>query len=170
MIVDLHTHIWDSPDQLGPSAAAHIREMADMPWERPDGHIEAHQEAMAPITYAVILGFESQYLEAAITIDQVARYVAVDPGKYVGFAGIDPMKAGFLSKVDRAVALGLSGIVISPAAQAYHPEHTRAMQLYEKCEHLTLPIIVHGSSHLGKQSQMRFALPYLFAGVARMFP
>jgi predicted TIM-barrel fold metal-dependent hydrolase len=170
MIVDLHTHLWESLDQLGADAAASIRQMAEMPWDRPVTNVDSHREAMEPVTYAVILGFESQYLGASIPIEQVSRYVQLDPGKYVGFGGVDPMKPGYLAQVDLAVARGLSGIVICPAAQAYHPEHTRAMQLYEKCEALGLPIMVHGPTHFGPAAQMRFAQPFLFDEVAQTFP
>ncbi len=129
MIIDVHTHLWDSPEQLGTTAAEHLRLSSVEPWDRPDASTTAHDQAMQPVQYAIILGLVSRHLGASITPEQVAAYVARQPGKYLGFAGIDPMTDGYLAAVDRALDLGLVGVTISPAAQAFHPAHTRAMEL-----------------------------------------
>ena len=99
MIVDLHTHLWESLDQLGADAAASIRQMGEMPWDRPVTNVDSHRLAMEPVTYSVILGFESRYLGASISIEQISKYVQLDPGKYIGFGGVDPMNPGFLAQV-----------------------------------------------------------------------
>lgn len=170
MIVDLHTHIWDTPDQLGLEAARRIRLSTDEPWDQPNAGIDRHSEAMAPVDFAVVLGFESEYLGASIDAEQVAKYIAHQPGKYLGFAGIDPMANGHLRKIDRAVELGLVGVVISPAAQAFHPTHTRAMKLYEKCEKLNLPVLIHTGTHFGASTLLEYSQPFLFDEIARSFP
>jgi len=170
MIVDLHTHIWDSPDQLGRGAAQRVLRNVAQPWDRPDASTSAHDAAMEPVQHAVILGFESRYLGASIPVDQVARYVARRPGKFLGFAGIDPLGADFLRKVEHAKALGLVGVTISPAAQGFHPSHSRAMALYEKCADLGFPILVHGVTHLSAEAKLEFSQPYLLDEVAREFP
>ena len=125
---------------------------------------------MEPVQYAVILGLEARYIEASISADQVASYVRLRPDKYLGFAGIDPMADGYLAELDRAVQLGLVGVTISPTAGAYHPSHSRAMRLYEQCDELGLPVMVHPSTHLGPQTAMEYAQPHLFDEVARSFP
>ncbi len=171
MIVDVHTHRWESPEQLGPAWADRLlRHAAAAPWERPDASGPAHEEATAPVSFAIIHGFISRHLGAAIDAEAVAAYVARRPDKFLGFAGIDPMAGDYLGEFDRARQLGLVGVTISPAAQAFHPTHTRAMALYERCEATGTPIFVHPETHLGATTKMEFGLPYLFDEVARTFP
>lgn len=170
MIVDLHTHIWESPDQLGKGAAQRVLRNAAQPWDRPDASSSAHDAAMEPVQQAVILGFESQMLGGSISIEQVARYLARKPDKYLGFAGIDPLVGNVISRIDHARSLGLVGVTISPAAQGFHPSHSRAQPLYETCSDRGMPLLVHGVTHLSAEAQLEFAQPVLLDEVARDFP
>ncbi len=170
MIVDVHTHIWDSPQQLGPDATERIRRSRGQPWERPDASVKSHEEAMKPVQVAIVLGFVSQRLGANVGADQVAACVARGPDKLFGFAGIDPMANDYLEQYDRALELGLSGVTISPAGQDFHPCHTHAQALYERCESKGLPVMVHPGAQFSSASVMEFAQPHLFDDVARDFP
>jgi len=173
MIVDIHTHIWDRPDQFGPAAARRIRKSGQTPWQQPDASPQAFDEAMQPVGRAVVHGFESRLLGAHVPAEQVARFVARNPKKYLGFAGIDPLadRARDVSqRVATARAAGLAGVTISPAAAGFHPAHTRAMALYEQCQALNLPIMVETETRFAPAARMEFALPHLFDEVARAFP
>ena len=170
MIVDLHTRIWDSTQQLGEGVSEQLRRLRREPWGTHDGSAEAHGQAMGPVHHAVILGFESDYLDAHITHEQVARCVAADPDKFIGFAGIDPTTGNPLESLERAVDLGLVGVAVSPATQGFHPADTTAMELYEACEARGMPIFVESGSDIARQAKMEFAQPYLIDEVARAFP
>lgn len=170
MMFDLHMHVWESLDQLGPAAAENLRSRGLVPWERPDASLEALADAIGPIDGGAVLGFESGMLGASVPASLVARAVAANPQKLVGFAGIDPMLPGFLHKLDQAVSLGMVGVVISPAAGGYHPCHTRALRLFEECQSRSLPVIVHGATHTAPQAMLEYAQPHLLDEVIRNFP
>ncbi len=170
MIVDLHTHLWESLDQLGPETAQQVRAAVATPWQRPDVSPEAYDEAMTPVRYAVILGLEGRHISASIPAQQVAKYVARQPDKYMGFAGIDPIGEGYLSAVKQAVDLGLIGVTVSPPAGGFHPSNTRAMRLYERCEEMGLPVLFQLGAHMGPRAAMEYTQPYLFDEMARSFP
>ena len=170
MIIDVHTHIWDSPEQFGPEATVRIRRTVGAGGQHPDASPQVHGQAMDPVDYAVVLGFVSLRLGARISSAQVAGYVSREPTKYLGFAGIDPMGPDYLDQVDEAIRLGLVGVTISPAGQGFHPGHTRAMALYERCQKSRLPVMVHPASQFSTESMMEFAQPHLFDEVARKFP
>ncbi|GAB4193241.1 MAG: hypothetical protein Kow00105_07350 [Phycisphaeraceae bacterium] len=169
MIVDVHTRVWDSIKQLG-RAEESLRRKPNAPWERPDASPDTHHEAMQPVRHALILGFDSQYLDAQITHEQVASYVCKDPGKYLGIAGIDPMRGDAVQSLKRAKDLGLVGVTVSPAAQAFHPCDTRAMALYEACAEMMMPILFESATLLARDAKLEFAQPYLLDEVARSFP
>lgn len=170
-VVDTHVHLWESLSQLGDQAAQWVRlQTAGEPWDRPDTPGILLDGAMEPVDYAIILGLECRLIGASIPSEQVARYVARQPDKYLGFAGIDPMGPGYQSAVKRAVDLGLVGVTVSPAAAGFHPSDTRAMRLYEQCEQLGLPVMVHPGTHLGAGTKLEYTQPYLYDEVARTFP
>ncbi len=170
MIVDLHTHIWESPEQLGRGSAQRLLRHGGQPWDRPDASASAHDAAMEPVQHAVILGFESRMLGGSIPPEQVARYVQRKPEKYLGFAGIDPMTGRAATRIEAAQAMGLVGVTISPAAQGFHPSHTQAWPVYETCAERGLPLLVHGAAHLPAEAKLEFARPALLDEVAREFP
>jgi len=170
MIVDVHTHLWNQPQQLGPGTLARLQNRPDAQWDQRDSSPTAYDDAMEPVDCAFILGFESRHMDASIPIDQVAGYARRRPDKYVGFAGIDPLIDGFLDRVDQAVEQKLAGVTISPAAQACHPTHSNTMKLYEKCQTLGLPVMVHPGTHMAASAMMEFSRPHLFDEVGRTFP
>ena len=170
MIVDVHTHLWDLPEQMGPGTARLLAAASDTADDQLDASPEAYDEAMEPIDHSIILGFHSRYLDASIPHEQVARYVSRNPAKYLGFAGIDPMVSESVESLDEAQDLGLVGVLISPAAQGYHPTHSKAMRLYEKCQERGLPVVVHPGTHLDMAAVMEFSQPHLLDGVGREFP
>jgi predicted TIM-barrel fold metal-dependent hydrolase len=170
MIVDVHTRIWESADQLGQAVSEQLRRHYHEPWNRPTASLTAHDEAMAPVDHAIILGLHSELLEARIDHEKVAEYVRRDPFSYIGFAGIDPTAGDPIASLDRATDLGLEGVVISPAAQGFHPADSRAEPLYEACEKRGLPILVESGALFARQAKMEFDQPYLLDEVARYFP
>ncbi len=169
MITDVHTRVWDNADQLG-RAEETLRRRPSKPWQRPDACPDAHHEAMVPVRSALILGFDSDYLGACISHEQVASYVCKDPAKYLGVAGIDPTRGDAVKSLERARELGLVAVTVSPAAQACHPCDTRAMELYEACQAMHVPVMFESATLLARDAKLEFAQPYLLDEVARTFP
>jgi predicted TIM-barrel fold metal-dependent hydrolase len=175
MIVDCHTHIWQSPEQLGSMALGERASGRDRappsPAACPAGDAEHHWSQAAPLDHVVVLGFRSRAARAAISNRYIAEYVARDPRKLVGFAGIDPTEPQALEELRRARAnLQLRGLVLCPAAQDFHPADTRAMRLYELAAELDMPILFHAAPPGVAGARLEFAQPYLLDEVARTFP
>ena len=170
MIVDVHTFLWDSPEQLGTDAAARLRRRAPDPWTRPFGSVAVLEQMLAPGDCAIVLGFRSLMLEARIGHAQIAAYVEQLAGKAVGFAGIDPYESDWRASLDDAVARHLQGVVVSPAAQGNRPDFGPAMELFEQCQARRLPVMVVGGLDLSPRAIMEYAQPMLLDVVARTFP
>ncbi len=162
MIVDCHTQIWASQDQLG-------REAALVTPTIPADELH-HREAVNPVDRAIVLAFKSKYLQAEIPNAFVADYVRRNSPKMVGFAGIDPTDRDWIEELRVAQdELSLKGVIISPAMQDFHPTDTRAMRLYEECMRRELPILLE-PNHRHPASKMEYSQPVLFDEVARSFP
>jgi predicted TIM-barrel fold metal-dependent hydrolase len=178
MIVDCHTHIWQSPDQLGMAElgdvprAARSRTARAPAWRSiPAADPDHHMAQSTAVDKSIVLGFKSRYLRADIPNRFVADYVNRFPQKLIGFAGIDPTERQAPQEVKSVQGdLRLRGITISPANQDFHPTDTRAMSVYAEAERLAMPVLVHSSGQFTPQSKLEYARPYLLDEVARTFP
>lgn len=182
MIVDCHTHVWQSPDQLGrvdlgelhrPRIVRTVRSTLTKPPVRtiPSADVDHHLASTAGVDKTIVLAFKSNYLRAEVPNTFVAEYVAKHPGKLIGFAGIDPTERTAPEELRHAKQeLGLKGLTLSPANQDFHPADTRAMALYEAAEELAMPILIHPGGQFTPESKLEYARPYLWDEVARAFP
>src|SRR5688572_2814468 len=187
MIVDCHTHIWQSPDQLGQMDLGEVRHTrpraraatsATHPnrsgshWRTiPSGDPDYHWAQSGSVDKSIVLGFKSRYLRAEIPNRYIADYVARYPQKLIGFAGIDPTEKDAATEVRIAKEdLNLRGVTISPPNQDFHPSDSRAMKVYAEAERLGMPILVHPSGRFTEQSKLEYGRPYLLDEVARTFP
>jgi len=183
MIVDCHTHIWQSPEQLGQvdlgepaKPAARNRPMRTLSggssWRSvPAADPDHHWAQSNAVDKSIVLGFKSRYLQAEIPNQYVAQYVNRFPQKLIGFAGIDPTERSAVQEIRAAQAdLRLRGLTISPANQDFHPTDSRAMRVYAQAEQLGMPILVHSGTHFTEQGKLEYARPYLFDEVLRTFP
>lgn len=184
MIIDVHTHIWQSPDQLGqldlgeipraqrprptrPGSTRIGTVLRNVPAADPDHH----WTQTAAADKSIVLGFKSKYLRAEIPNRFVADYVKRDPSRLIGFAGIDPTEKTAVLEVKLAKEeLRLRGITVSPGDQDFHPTDTRAMRVFALAEELGMPVLFHPVAQLTEQSKLEYARPYLLDEVARSFP
>src|SRR5947207_4385833 len=137
MIVDCHTHIWQSPEQLGDGALAELSRPTVVAGQRmrllPQADTANHLLASEPADRTIVLGFKSQHLGAAIPNEYIADYCREHADRMVGFAGIDPTEDDAVEQVNHVTQeLGLCGLCICPAAQDFHPSDTRALAGYER--------------------------------------
>ncbi len=170
MIVDCHTHIWESVEQLGRGhGRGHSRGRADAPAR---AGIDAHRVATRPVDKVFVLAYRSHYLEADIPNDYVAAYVRQQADRLVGFASVDPTRPQeAIQELKRArEELGMQGLNIWPAAQDFHPAATSAMRLYPEACRLGMPVMFHIDVAVMPASKMEYARPVLIDEVAREFP
>lgn len=177
MIVDCYTHVWDSPSQLGRAVARNARLFGGR--TAPQGFdpvenagAEQHLAASKPADVTIIVGFCSAHLDAAIPNDRVAELVQRQPGRLIGFAGVDPSHPKeAIDEVLRAKeTLGLAGIAVAPAAQNFHPSDSRAMRVYSRAVELNMPVLFHPGIWVGPETRLDYARPFLLDEVAREFP
>lgn len=170
MIIDIHTRIWSSLEQFGRVTADRLRQRHAETWTLLDGSASAHEQAMSCVSGVCVLGFRSELLRANVPNEFIAEYVAREPERRFGIAGIDPLSHAALEEIDQAVALGLVGITLSPAAQGFHPSHSAAMRVYERCAELSLPVFVNNTTPAAPNAMLEFARPSALDEMARALP
>jgi predicted TIM-barrel fold metal-dependent hydrolase len=183
MIVDCHTHVWQSPDQLGQLDLGDLPKLAGRRNARPRtggrttwrtipaADADHHWSQTNVVDKSIVLGFKSKYLRAEVPNRYVADYVNKFPQKLIGFAGIDPTERSAPDEL-RACRDGLQlrGVTLSPANQDFHPTDSRAMRIYGEAERLGMPVLIHPVGPTTVESKMEYARPHLFDEVARSFP
>jgi predicted TIM-barrel fold metal-dependent hydrolase len=182
MIVDCHTHIWQSPEQLGqldwgnsprrPRKRPTRIAAEKSAWRSPPAADPDHHWAQSgTVDKSIVLGFKSRYLHAEIPNLFVSEYCKRFPQKLIGFAGIDPTEKSARTELRTANKdLQLVGLTVSPPNQDFHPSDSRAMNVYAEAEGLSMPILFHPSGQYAEQSKLEYGRPYLLDEVARTFP
>lgn len=148
MIVDCHTHIDCSADDVG---------------------VYEHLAAAETVDVCIVLANAEDSSQEVNR--RLSEYVNRYRHKMVGFAFVEPTKdktsvKGLMALRDN---LGLEGVVLYCSSGGFHPAHSRAMRFYESAQELGLPVFFHNGGHLGRQAVLDYAQPYLLDEVARKF-
>lgn len=170
MIIDMHTQVWASMDQLGPELSRRLRSQQSEQWLSLDAGPDAHERAMACVSASVVVGFRSERLGARVPNEFIATVVRRAPHRTVGVASIDPLAPDAFEQLDLAVELGFIGVAVSPACQGFHPTHSSAMRLYERCAERKLPLFVCEQQPWASAAVLEFARPHLWDDVAQSMP
>lgn len=166
MIVDCHTRIWSSSEQLGTLA-----EVFSVGGRLPPADLETHKLAVERLDACLVWGLCSHRMKACVPNQIVADYVRTAPHRLVGLAGIDPTEPRqALEDLNQAVEWGLQGVVIHPALQGFHPADTRTLKLYETCSERGIPIFFDYDFWPPRLARMQFASPVFLDEIARDFP
>jgi predicted TIM-barrel fold metal-dependent hydrolase len=129
----------------------------------------------------VVLGWDAETAtrRPRLPNDLVAEIVHRFPGRFIGFAGIDPWKgASALRELRRAREdLGLVGYKFHPSMQAFRPDDPRWSDLFELAASYRAPCLFHtGTSGIGAGTpggqgvELAYARPIHLDGVAARYP
>ncbi|MFA6134319.1 MAG: amidohydrolase family protein [Phycisphaerae bacterium] len=169
MIVDCHTHIWNSPDQLGKGAQAYLRRQGGE--EGISGLPADHRLAAQCVSRTLVLGTRCRRTGALVPNDFIARHVANSEGTMLGVAAVDP--ADLDAPAEAAELLDrkeFCGLTLSPAMQDFHPTDSRAMRIYEIAAGRGKPVFFAQATHFPSGGRMEYARPSLLDEVAGEFP
>jgi predicted TIM-barrel fold metal-dependent hydrolase len=102
--------------------------------------------------------------------DYYADIVKKYPDKFIGIAGIDPLKGmDAVREIRRSYDLGLRGVAVRPFMFEIPPHHAKMYPIYSTCVELDIPIWFHLSINYSTNS-MEVERPIYLDIVARDFP
>jgi len=102
--------------------------------------------------------------------DYYADIVKRFPEKFIGFAGIDPLKEKeAVREINRSYELGLRGIAVRPFMFGIPPHHKKMYPLYSTCVELNIPIWFHISINYSTNT-MEVERPIYLDIVTQDFP
>ena len=107
---------------------------------------------------------------AGLPNDYYGEIVRKFPDKFIGFAGIDPLKGmDAIREIRRAYDLGLRGVAVRPFMFKIPPTHAKMYPIYATCVELNIPIWFHLSINYSTNS-MEYERPIFLDVVAQDFP
>ena len=107
-----------------------------------------------------------------VTNEAVAEAVAAHPGRFIGFAGVDPNKAmTAVRELEHAVThLGLRGLNLQCFENRLAIDDRRMYPLYAKCIELDIPVNIHVGVNFSLKSSPDFGRPEMLDRVLCDFP
>ena len=180
--VDLHVHLpvpeWVE-GSLGP-----YREPAERYFGGPIAlqtveELAAAYEALDCVGVLLAWDAETATGRPPLSNDFVAEIVRRFPGRFVGFASVDPWKgASALREMRRArEELGLAGYKFHPSMQAFRTDDPRWSELFERAAGYGVPCLFHtGTSGIGagmpggQGVELAYARPIHLDAVAARYP
>ena len=170
-MIDSHTHLWRVGEHIGRGFMEAARRAWGARDEDMDVSPERHTAAMANVEAAIVLGFHAPHVDVVVPNDYLAAYCRQAPGRWYGFASVNPVEPGARAELERAHEdLHLPGLKLGPTYQDYDPTDERAFAVYEYAERQGIPIIIHQATTFPPQCRLRYALPLLLDEVAIRFP
>jgi predicted TIM-barrel fold metal-dependent hydrolase len=107
---------------------------------------------------------------AGLPNDYYAEIVRLFPDKFIGIAGIDPLKKKeAVKEIQRSYEIGLRGIAIRPFMFQLRPTDKKMYPIYAKCVELDIPIWFHMSINYSTNT-MEVERPIYLDIVAQDFP
>ena len=125
----------------------------------------------AGIDVAVIMGQHAAGRFGSVRNDDIGELIRRFPGRFAGFAGIDPHEPGPEEEIRRSVdELGCSGIAILPgwSDPPARDDDDVVYPLYETAATLGIPVVITSSHVIGPD--MSYSMPVHIQHVALDFP
>jgi predicted TIM-barrel fold metal-dependent hydrolase len=170
MIVDCHVNLWE-PQHVRPlftAGTAYSRPGAVSPIADPD----TVHDAMVGVDKAIV--FSLRYADSAgIDGDDevTARAVRKYPGKFVGFAAVDPRRPDYMELLRKAVEdYGLKGVKYGPIYNGVSLLDPRMEPIYRYCMQRNLPLTMHMGTTFAENAPIELARPMAVDEIASRHP
>ncbi len=171
MIIDVHTHVWESPCHIGEEFIADARAVSGAGYKDIGVKLDRHWEAMQAVDRAVVLGFRARHVNVLVPNEYVAEYVRKHPERLIGFCSVDPQDSDAVEQLEHAVqTLGLRGLKMGPIYQNVAPTDSRFRRIMRRAEELRIPVLIHQGTTFCANVSLEIANPIQLQPLAIEFP
>lgn len=172
MIIDVHCHAWEYPQHFNDD----FRQQA----ARAKGGTEfdltvtldAYRAAGGEkATRTVVFGGKAKLSGLWVDDAHVARFVAQDPDRLIGFLSVDPTQPGWETEMEVGhQELGMKGIKLLSMYAGFYPHDERLDPLWQYASQHQLPVLLHTGTTFVAQAPLDCTLPRHLDPVATRFP
>lgn len=171
MIIDVHSHAWEYP--------AHFSDDFRQQAKRAKAGVEmnltvtydAYRATAPDDTITIVFGGKAKLSGLWVDDRYVAKYVAADPARLIGFLSVDPTQPGWEDELRFGhQELGLRGIKLLSMYAGFRPDESRLDPLWEYATKHHLPVLLHTGTTFVAQAPLECTLPRHLDVVATRFP
>lgn len=171
MIIDVHSHAWEYP--------AHFSDDFRQQAKRAKAGVEmdltvtydAYRATAPDDTITIVFGGKAKLSGLWVDDRYVAKYVAADPARLIGFLSVDPTQPGWEDELRFGhQQLGLRGIKLLSMYAGFRPDESRLDPLWLYATDHRLPVLLHTGTTFVAQAPLECTLPRHLDVVATRFP
>ena len=179
MIVDCHVHVFRYPDHfvrdvMLKSQPARRKSWSDEQFKQIwDNPIENYlKEAEGVIDKAILVGLNTANTWGIYTPNDYLRTIANQyPDKLEWCCCVIPTEEGAVEEVERCIKLGAIALgEMTPAHSEYYANDKRCYPVWEKCQDLGVPVIIHAGVGQLAPAPMRYGDLNAIDDIAIDFP
>jgi len=173
MLVDVHSHYWEFPQHFSDDFRLQARRARGdagevgltVRWE------DYAASGGASCDRTIVFGGKARHSGLWVPDQEIARYVASQPAKLIGFLSIDPTQPNWQDElVEGHQDLKLKGIKLMPMYANFAPNSRELDPLWEYATKHRLPVLLHTGTTFVAQAPLAYTLPRLLDEVATRFP
>ena len=171
MIIDVHSHAWEYP--------AHFSDDFRQQAKRAKAGVEmdltvsydAYRATAPDDTVTIVFGGKAKLSGLWVDDRYVAKYVAADPARLIGFLSVDPTQPGWEDELRFGhQELGLRGIKLLSMYAGFRPDDSRLDPLWQYATKHRMPVLLHTGTTFVAQAPLECTLPRHLDVVATRFP
>lgn len=171
MIIDVHSHAWEYP--------AHFSDDFRQQAKRAKAGVEmdltvtydAYRATAPEDTITIVFGGKAKLSGLWVDDRYVAKYVAADAARLIGFLSVDPTQPGWEDELRFGhQQLGLRGIKLLSMYAGFRPDESRLDPLWQYATQHRLPVLLHTGTTFVAQAPLECTLPRHLDVVATRFP
>lgn len=175
MVIDVHVH----PVLFGPvctdTERVNFRKQAFGLYKSSPVSMEQAIAVMdhAGVDQAVILAedYSAEMGQPIVSNEEIRQIMDAVPGRFIGFAGVDPRQEGAVGKLREAFeTLGLVGLKLNLSHLNMYPDDERLKPIYGLCQEMGKPIMFHSGFSWEPDSPSKYGRPILYEDVAVSYP
>jgi len=171
VIVDVHSHYWEYPEHFSEDFKEQARRArGDVEVDLTVRWSEYHATATT-CDKTVVFGGKAKLAGLWVPDREVARYVATQPDKLIGFLSLDPTQPGWQDEmVEGHQNLKMKGVKLMPMYAGFLPQDRRFDYLWEYATLHGLPVLLHTGTTFISQAPLECTLPRHLDEVATRYP
>lgn len=171
MIIDIHSHAWQYPQHFGDDFRNQARRARRGIEVDLTVRYEDYRKSAPDDCRSVVFGGKSKLSGMWVDDEYVAKYVAQDPARLLGFLSVDPTQDGWEREMrDGHERLGLRGIKLLPMYAGFRPDEARLDPLWKYAQKHGLPVLMHTGTTFVSQAPLECTLPRHADAAAIRFP
>ncbi|MCQ2507413.1 MAG: amidohydrolase family protein [Dorea sp.] len=118
-----------------------------------------------PVDYTSLIG------QPVVSNQEIRRILDLAPGKFIGFASVDPMDPKAAEKLEEAfTTYQLKGLSLHPGRLKFYPWDERLEPLYRICERYNKPVMFHAGLSWEPDTETKYCTPLEFEPLAARHP